>query len=402
MKKSSCRLLMVTLLALVGLAVISTSCEPNSPIDSSGNEPSAQGTLYYLNLSVEPKEGGTTFPTPSYREWYGEGTQVTITAFPKEGYSFSHWGGDVVGETDRIIVTMDSNKKIHAAFIKNSDKPLAYILRTTSDPIQGGSILPSIAPEGRSYPPDAKVVLSAVPADGYTFSYWTGYTEGDYADWVSPITVRMNSDKVVVAHFRKVLDEPIMFKLTVNVDPPEGGSIYVKDVGEMPTGFGFEYAQGTEVTLIAIPKEGYRFLEWAGWPPGNSITVTMHSNRGEWAYFEKIPDEPQDEPLPPLQETLYASFEGGGQCTATPTQCSCNLVISIEGKDLTGGSYPVTNVTLTVNGDVWDDSGSISETHYTKTVERTVDCDKTFNIEVTATNSIGQTVSSTGLVSTAR
>ena len=93
---------------------------------------------------------------------------------------------------------------------------------------------------------------------------------------------------------------------------------------------------------------------------------------------------------------------GGGQCTATQSSCSCNLSISIEGRDLTGGSYLVTNVTLTVNGDIWDDSGNISETHYTKTVERLVDCDMTFHIEVTATNSIGQTVSSTGSVSTAR
>ena len=121
-----------------------------------------------------------------------------------------------------------------------------------------------------------------------------------------------------------------------------------------------------------------------------------------YAYFALIPEEPQDEPLPPIQQTLDVSFDGRGQCTATQTKCSCNLVISVEGKDLTGGSYPVTNVTLTVNGNVWDDSGSISETHYTKTVERTVDCDKTFNIEVTATNSIGQTVSSTGSVITAR
>ena len=174
-----------------------------------------------------------------------------------------------------------------------------------------------------------------------------------------------------------------------------------------------------EVNLKAVPFEGYRFVAWVGEgieienPEAINISLQVptkelrYATEGPiiprvYAYFARIIEEPQDEEPPSLKETLYVSFDGRGQCTATQSFCSCNLSISIESKDLTGGSYPVTNVTLMVNSDVWHDSGSISETSYTKTIEKTVDCDKTFNIEVTATNSINQTISSTGSVSTAR
>jgi hypothetical protein len=221
----------------------------------------------------------------------------------------------------------------------------------------------------------------------------------------------MDYDKKMVACFSKLSDEPITYyNMTIVVEPAEGGSVYLtdfKDLGKIPPGYGFDYARGTKVDLTATPNDGYRFSHWKVIPwedtsQGDSTKVYMYEDKTVYAYFEKIPEEPQDEPLPPIQQTLYTSFEGEGQCTTTQNKCSCNLTISFEGKDLTGGSYPVTNVTLTVNGDIWDDSGNISETHYTRTIERVVDCDKTFNIEITATNSIGQKVSATGFVTTAK
>jgi len=222
------------------------------------------------------------------------------------------------------------------------------------------------------------------------------------------------------------------YDLKVIIVPAMGGEVQmstaegVKPYDKGPEGtwqssmaYNWFIDQPREVTLTAIPSEGYRFVAWETddfhteiedpSSPVLKLNITPPLKLSDmWrtttvrAYFALLIEEPQDEPIPTVQETIDVSFEGGGQCTATQSMCSCNLSISVEGKDLTGGSYPVTNVTLTVNGDVWDDSGSISETQYTKTVERTVDCDMTFNIEVTATNSIGQTRSRTGSVSTAR
>jgi len=386
---------------------MSISCGLASSIDTPGDESGGSDVIYELVVSVNPPEGGRLFPAAYSGEEYMEGTQVTITAFPNEGYSFSHWQGDVSGEMNPIVVTMDSSKEISALFTEESDESLMYTLRTRSDPPDGGSILPSIPPEGRAYPANTKVTVTAVPAEGYRFLWWEGVVEA------APYYVIMDSDKEIVANFAKQSDEPVT--LTVVVEPAEGGSVYLKDVGNMPTGFGFEYEPDTTVELTATPNDGYHFDHWELYPGMHenvypfaphilleTIKVTLCENQTVYAYFEEIPEEPQDEPLPPARETLYTSFEGEGQCTATQSSCSCNMVISIEGIDLTDGSYPVTSVTLTVNGENWHDSGSISETHYSKTVERSVACDAEFHIEVIATNSVDQTINATGYISTAR
>ena len=109
--------------------------------------------------------------------------------------------------------------------------------------------------------------------------------------------------------------------------------------------------------------------------------------------------EPPDEPPPP-QTTLYAAMAASAQCTSSGPECSCQLSISFDGKDLTGGTYPVTKVILRVNGAVWHDSGSISQTNYHHVEQRTVNCGQTFNLELTVNNTLGQTATSTGSITT--
>jgi len=113
------------------------------------------------------------------------------------------------------------------------------------------------------------------------------------------------------------------------------------------------------------------------------------------------PPEPPEPPAPPPpQTTLYAASAASAQCTASGPECSCSLSISFDGKDLTGGDYPVTRVVLRVNGQVWHDSGSVSTTQYHQTVQKTVGCGETFSIAVTVNNSIGQTATSSGSLTT--
>jgi len=57
-------------------------------------------------------------------------------------------------------------------------------------------------------------------------------------------------------------------------------------------------------------------------------------------------------------------------------------------------------VVLTVNGQVWHDSGTISMVNYQNSVSRQVGCGQTFNIQVTATNKSGQMVIVPGSITT--
>ena len=114
------------------------------------------------------------------------------------------------------------------------------------------------------------------------------------------------------------------------------------------------------------------------------------------------PDEPDQPPAP--QQTLYAAFMAEVHSTVNQQGCSSNITVSFDGKDLTGGEYPITSVELKVTGPGFTqkhDSKPVSnpEHHATKSWSGLA-CGQTFYIEVKVTNSIGQTVTSTGSITT--
>jgi len=94
-------------------------------ISTSGNTMSfsVSKISYTLNLTANP--GGTTIPAPgSYT--YDQGRLVTVNIFEDPYYSFIRWTGDVESvqpSSSLISIPMDSNKTLHAHFLK-IHKPL--------------------------------------------------------------------------------------------------------------------------------------------------------------------------------------------------------------------------------------------------------------------------------------
>jgi len=73
---------------------------------------------YNLNVSVSPQGSGSVSPTGGQ---YTAGTQVTVTATPASGYTFSYWSGNVqfsgtASNSPSITLTMNSNVNIVANF----------------------------------------------------------------------------------------------------------------------------------------------------------------------------------------------------------------------------------------------------------------------------------------------
>ena len=68
-----------------------------------------------------------------------------------------------------------------------------YTLTTIVSPSGAGYVSPS---DGE-YDPGAQVTLTASPASGYTFEYWSGGA----SDSTSTITITMDSDKSLIANF---------------------------------------------------------------------------------------------------------------------------------------------------------------------------------------------------------
>ncbi len=110
-------------------------------------------------LTVSAGDGGSVSTTGGT---FASGTQVSITATPNAGYSFSGWSN---GSTaNPLTVTLNSNTSITANFevIINS-----YTLSVTAG--EGGSV--SI--EGGEYEEGTEVTITATPDEGYKFIGWS-------------------------------------------------------------------------------------------------------------------------------------------------------------------------------------------------------------------------------------
>jgi len=129
--------------------------------------------------------------------------------------------------------------------------------------------------------------------------------------------------------------------------------------------------------------------------PGPNVNILFSSAHCAVDYSVVVSDQDTATvmvipPEIPPEEVLYAYLHLSYECTCYDAECvSCILTLYFEGEDLTGGDYPVTNVVLRVNGEVWYNSGSISTVLYTKSIDMQVDCDSFFDVFLEVTNSIG-------------
>ena len=141
--------------------------------------------LYSLSLSAE---NGTVAADPGQEE-YVEGTAVTLTAVPDEGYEFSGWSGDASGDTNPLDITMNANKNIAASF---SEIPVTWELTIAAE---NGSV--TADPEKDDYEDGETVMLTAVPDEGFLFTGWNGDASGDD----NPLEITMDSDIMITAIF---------------------------------------------------------------------------------------------------------------------------------------------------------------------------------------------------------
>jgi len=140
---------------------------------------------------------GPTLTYPLYTSVDGQGSisrtvskvdVVTLTATPASGWSFDHWEGDVGGSQNPITITMSSSMTVTAFFTINR-----YTLSTSFTPSGSGNV----SPGGGTYDAGMQVTLTAIPAAGWRFDYWSG----DAIGTSKTVTITMDSSKSVAANF---------------------------------------------------------------------------------------------------------------------------------------------------------------------------------------------------------
>jgi hypothetical protein len=76
--------------------------------------------------------------------------------------------------------------------------------------------------------------------------------------------------------------------------------------------------------------------------------------------------------------------------------CWSTVTVSASARDLSGGSYPVKAVSVTLHGAPWFNSGSVSTPFYSKTLQLEAGCGQPLLFEVIATNSLGMHATTAG------
>ncbi len=300
----------------------------------------AHFTQNHYTLTVSTDGSGNVMKNPD-QSTYTYGQVVQLTAQAAVGWTFDHWSGDATGSANPTTVTMTGNKAVTAHFTQNQ-----YTLTITTD--GSGSVQKS--PDQTTYTYGQVVTLTAVPAQGWSFSYWSGDATGS----TNPIQITIDGNKAVAAHFTQN-----QYTLTITID----GSGNVTKNPDQNT-----YTYGQVVTLSAFPSAGWSFDHWSGDATGstNPTTVTIAGNMAVTAHFT------QD------QYTLSLTLDGSGSVAKDPDQTTYTYgqVVTLTATaaqgwsfdhwsgDATGSANPTT-VTMTGNKAV---TAHFTQNQYTLTI----------------------------------
>jgi NOL1/NOP2/fmu family ribosome biogenesis protein len=309
-------------------------------------------------------------------EPYAPGSIVTLTAAPSGGWAFAGWTGDCTGTNLSTQVTMNALRLCTATFTRLPNSLAVTLIgqgTVTSNP--AGINCPGDCDQ--QYPSGTIATLSATPVVGWAFTGWSG----DCAGTVSSFPVTMDAAKACTATFTQLSH-------ALNVSVNGQGT-----VGSSPTGIACPadctetYLSGTSVTLTAAPSGGWAFSGWSGNCTGTSPTasLTMDAVKSCTATFTQLPNSlsvtvvgqgtvasnpagincPGDcgEPYPPgtlvtltatpsagwafsawsgdctgTNPTIPVTLNTAKACTATFTQLSYALYVSVNGQGTVGSS----------------------------------------------------------------
>ena len=237
----------------------------NSSYSGYGNTQTAAATQYTLTVTA-----GTGGSVSTSGGTYDDGTIVTVTATPNDGYEFVGWNGsDSTNAT--IDITINSNTTLEALFseIQSTAATTQYNLTVTAG--TGGSVSTS----GGTYDDGTTVTVTATPDDGYEFVGWNGSDSTN-----ATIDITISSDTTLEAVFSEIQSTAATTQYNLTVTAGTGGSVSTS---------GGTYDDGTTVTITATPDDGYEFVRWNGSDSSNAtIDITINSDTTLEAVFSEI------------------------------------------------------------------------------------------------------------------
>lgn len=225
---------------------------------------------YTLSLTASPAEGGTLTGAGKHFE----GSDVTITATPNEGYDFVAWmnGTTQLATTATYTFKMPSADAAYTAVFKAkpTDPEEEYELTLTASPANGGRVSGA-----GSYLVDEEVTISAEANKGYVFVAWMNDT--DTLSKEATYTFKMPAEDLsLTARFAVETANEDAVKANFNVGT-KNGEVYIRNLG------------GLMVKTVEIyTLTGNRLHRFT---PNGREDLTLPVNAGQALLFVRIDTE---------------------------------------------------------------------------------------------------------------
>jgi hypothetical protein len=152
--------------------------------------------VVYFELEMGVEGQGTTTPPEGFHQ-IAQGTIVHLNAIPAEGWVFKRWvidGNNVGGPTYQI--NMSGDRQAIAIF---EEAPEEVYYNLTVNVVGEGQVDWTPEPGDSGYLSGTFITLTATPAEGHFLKKWM--VNGSNVSPNLVITVRMNQDVTVEAHF---------------------------------------------------------------------------------------------------------------------------------------------------------------------------------------------------------
>ena len=268
-----------------------------------------------VTVAVNDATMGTTIPAPGVH-YFITGQQASVVAVPNEGYHLEGWSIMVTSEGETLMDTT-VNYAVEDVFdlfdgwtVGEGDGD--YVWNVTANFAGGtveihdrltvitacnnpawGTVMPSVGTH--YYALGDNAVIGAIPNDGYYISMvYVSFSHPVYGEEVDTLyaedfedeplldTIVVDEEYIGVTIDIKVVFAPVggvnYYNVTVNYNSSMG------TVEGIPTE---AVAEGTEVTLTAIPNDGYHFARWSNGETTATITFTVTSDVTLEAFFER-------------------------------------------------------------------------------------------------------------------
>ena len=214
--------------------------------------------------------------------------------------------------------TVNGDIEIKALWKNSVITPTTYTVTVSNDGNGTGTATPSTAATG------TEITLTAMPKEGYHFKEWQVESPAGLVITNNKFTMP-DSDVEVKAIFEKdAPPAPTEFTITVKTDGNGTASASPAKA-----------AAGMEITLTAMPKEGYHFKEWQVISGGVTIKddkFTMPNDNVEVkAIFE--------EDAPPAPTEFIVTFDGNGGTPSVGSMTTTNQKLTSLPSASRSGSY---------------------------------------------------------------